>query len=95
MIAHAVSNQSELAALMAMAGLVFGALYFAALKRNVALFVGGCGWRGTLALMLGRLGAAVLFLVLAAKLGAVPLLAAFLGLLAARFSALRAARKAG
>ena len=95
MTASALVTQPELAAIMALAGLGFGAAYFAALKRGVTLFVSGRGWRAPLALMLLRLGAAILFLVLAAKLGAAPLLAAFLGLLAARVLALRGARKAG
>ena len=95
MTASALFTRPELAAIMAVAGLAFGAIYFAALKRGVTLFVSGRGWRAPLALMLLRLGAAILFLVLAAKLGAAPLLAAFLGLLAARVLAVRAARKAG
>ena len=95
MTANALVTQPELAGAMALAGLVFGALYFAALKRGVTLFVAGHDWRAPLALMLLRLGAAILFLALAAKLGAAPLLAAFLGLLAARVLAVRGARKAG
>ncbi|HVY57767.1 MAG TPA: ATP synthase subunit I [Xanthobacteraceae bacterium] len=85
----------ELAALMALAGLVFGLIYFAALKRSVSLLVGGSGFLGPLALTLGRIGAAAALLVVAAKLGAAPLLAAFAGYLMARGVALRAERRAG
>ncbi len=95
MTASALLSQPELAAIMALAGLGVGVAYFAALKRGVTLFVTDHGWRAPLTLMLLRLGGVILFLVLAAKLGAVPLLAAFLGLLAARVLAVRAARKAG
>lgn len=85
----------ELTAIMAVAGLMFGLAYFMALKRSVALFVGGKGWLGPLALTLGRIGAAGGFLFVAAKLGAAPLLAAFVGFLMARALALRAERRAG
>jgi hypothetical protein len=90
-----VVSQSELMVLAAAAGLMFGLLYFAALKRSVTLFVGSHGWLGPLALMLGRFGAAAGFLFVAAKLGAAPLLAAFLGFLMARAVVLRAERRAG
>lgn len=86
---------SELAAMMAFAGIAFGLVYFAALRRTIALFTAGRGWLGLLAGTLGRIGAAVVFLAVAAKLGAAPLLAAFLGFLLARGVALRARRRAG
>ena len=44
----------------------------------------GRGWLAPVALTLGRTGAAVVFLALAARLGAASLLAAFLGFLLAR-----------
>ena len=84
----------DLTILMAFAGFVFGLAYFATLKRSVALLSTGRGWFGPVALTLGRIGAAVGFLFIAAKLGAAPLLAAFLGFLLARTTALRAARRA-
>jgi hypothetical protein len=84
-----------LTAMIAPAGLLFGLLYFAALKRSVTLFVGRKGWLGPLALTLGRAGAAVGFLLVAAKLGAAPLLSGFAGFLMARALALRAQRMAG
>ena len=85
----------ELTTLMAVAGLAFGVVYFASLKRSVTLFVGGKGWLGPLAFILGRIGAAAAFLFVAAKLGAMPLLAAFIGFLMARTLALRAVRRTG
>jgi hypothetical protein len=85
----------ELAITMACAGFGFGLLYFAALKRTTSLFIAGCGWLGPLALTLGRIAAAGIFLGLTAKLGAVSLLAAFAGFLLARAVALHAARGAG
>ena len=85
----------ELVVMTALAGLMFGLLYFALLKRSVTLFVGGRSWLGPLALTLGRIGAAIAFLSVAAKLGAAPLLAAFVGFLMARALALRAERRAG
>jgi hypothetical protein len=73
--------------MMAFAGFMFGLLYFATLTRTVALFATGRGCFDPLALTLGRIGAAVIFLVLAVKL------ASFLGFLLARSKTLRAARR--
>jgi hypothetical protein len=91
----AMISRSALMVIMAIAGLVFGSLYFAALKRSVTLFVGGCRWLRPLALTLGRMTAAAAFLFIVAKLGAAPLLAAFAGFLVARAFALREQRRAG
>jgi hypothetical protein len=85
----------ELTLMMAFTGLLLGLIYFATLKRSVNLFVGGKGWFGPLALTLGRIGAAAAFLFVAAKLGAAPLLAAFIGFLIARVLALRAEKRSG
>ena len=90
---NALTIHPELTIIMAVAGLVFGAVYFATLRRSVTQFVGGKGWLGPLALTLGRIGAAAAFLFVAAKLGAGPLLGAFIGFLMARAMALRAERK--
>lgn len=79
---------------MGFAGLVFGFIYFAALRRTVQLFTEGRTWFGPLALTLGRVGAAVVFLGVVAQLGAVSLLAVFIGFLLARTVALRVARRA-
>lgn len=75
------------------AGLVFGLVYFAALRRTIALFAEGRSWFGPLALTLGRVVAAVIFLGVAAHLGVASLLAAFIGFLLARTIALRAVRR--
>jgi hypothetical protein len=91
---NALSIDPGLTILMAVAGIAFGCVYFASLKRSVTLLVGGKGWLGPPALTLGRIGAAVAFLFVAAKLGAAPLLAAFIGFLMARALALRAERRA-
>ncbi len=79
------------AAAMALAGFVFGLVYFAALERTALLLVSGRGWLGPLAFTLGRMAAAVIFLGLAAKFGALTLAAAFIGFLLARSFALRGA----
>jgi len=81
------------AAATAFAGFAFGLAYFAALHKTAALFAAGAGWLGPSALTLGRIGAATIFFAFAAKLGATLLLAAFLGFLAARVTALRASRQ--
>jgi hypothetical protein len=79
----------------ALTGFAGGLVYFAALRRTVTLLASGESWRGALALSLGRLGAAVILLLLLSRLGAAPLLAALLGFLAARAIALRAVRREG
>ena len=92
---NAVIIDPELTLLMAVAGLAFGFVYFASLKRSVSLFVGGKGWLGPLALTLGRIGAAAALLFVAAQLGAAPLLASFIGFLMARALALRIGTRRG
>lgn len=83
-----------LAAPMAVAGILLGFIYFACLRRTVALFAGGGGWAGPAALTLARFGVAVVVLGFIARLGAVAILAAFLGFLIARTIALRQAQRA-
>ena len=53
--------------MMAFAGSLFGLLYFAALRRTVALVSEGRNWFGPLAFTLGRVGAAVVFFGIAAQ----------------------------
>jgi hypothetical protein len=77
----------------AFAGAAFGLVYFAALDRTAVLLATGRGWLGPSILTLGRIAAATILLALIARLGAAPLLAAFLGFLAARAVALRAVRR--
>jgi hypothetical protein len=84
---------AALALVAGFAGLVAGALYFAALRRTVALYAAGPG-RLAAALTLARIAGAILFFGLGARQGALPLLSSFLGFLLARTLALRAARRA-
>jgi hypothetical protein len=83
----------SLAFAAALAGLVFGLMHFAGLRRTVELYSGGRSRLAAAALTIGRIAGAILFFGLAAKLGALPLLSSFLGFLLARTLALRAARR--
>ena len=83
----------SLAFAAALAGLVFGIVHFALLRRAVDLCSVARGRLAAAALTLGRIAAAIVFFGLAARLGALPLLSAFLGFLLARALALRAARR--
>jgi hypothetical protein len=83
-----------LAVTMAVAGLAFGMVYFEALRRTVDLLAARRGLLEPLTLTLGRIGAALILLALAANLGAPALLAAFGGFLLARMAALRRDRRA-
>ena len=74
-------------------GFAAGLAYFAALRRSVALFAGGRGWLQPLALTLARLAAATILLGAIARLGALPLLAAFAGFLTARAVSIRLSRE--
>lgn len=85
----------SIAALLALAGVLVGMAYFAALRRFATLMVTGSGWRGPVALTLARFAGAGLFLYLAARLGAAPLLAALAGFLVARALSLRLERGRG
>ncbi len=80
---------SELTVMMAAGGFAFGLLYFVMLERTVIAMVSPRGWLAPISLTLGRLGAAAGLLILAAKLGAPSLIAAFCGFLLARMVALR------
>jgi hypothetical protein len=91
----AMTPSPMLALEMALAGFVFGLFYFAALWRTATLFAEGKGRAGPVALTLGRLAAAALFLAITARLGAAPLLGAFFGFLLARAVALRLAGRTG
>jgi hypothetical protein len=84
-----------LAITMVAAGFGLGLTYFATLRRTVVIFASGRRWLGPLGLTLGRLGAAVLLLAAAAKLGAAALIAALCGFLLARTVALRAVARSG
>jgi hypothetical protein len=82
-----------LAAAMAAGGLVLGLGYFAALRRTADLYCTGRSRLEPALLTLGRIAAIVVFMVLAAKLGALPLLTAFLGFLMARAIALHTMKR--
>lgn len=88
-----LSSTLALAA-MAFAGLALGLMYFRALRRTVDLFAGGRGWLGPAGLTLARIAGAVIVLTFMARLGAMPLLAGFLGFLLARAVSLRTQRRA-
>jgi hypothetical protein len=83
----------SLALVAALAGLVFGLMHFAALRRTVELYNGGRSGLAAAALTLGRIAGTIVYFCLAAKLGALPLLSSFLGFLLARTLALRSARR--
>jgi hypothetical protein len=80
--------------IFAVAGLVFGLAYFAALRRSLDYYTAGQGRFKPAALTFGRFVAAVLFFGLTARMGAAPLLMAFIGFLLARVFALHAVRRA-
>ncbi|MGE0333960.1 MAG: ATP synthase subunit I [Gammaproteobacteria bacterium] len=82
-----------LLAAMALSGLAFGLVYFRALQRTVDLFADGRGWLGPAGFTLARIAGAVIVLTFMARLGAMPLLAGFLGFLLARAVSLRSARR--
>lgn len=78
---------------VAFAGLALGLIYFHALRRTVDLFAGGRGWLWPAGLTFARIAGAVIVLTFVARLGAMPLLAGFLGFLLARAVSLRSARR--
>ena len=84
-----------LIAAMTVAGLALGLAYFAVLRRTAELLGTGGGRLQPLLLTLARIAAAALAFFFAARLGAAPLLAAFLGFLAARAFALHRVRSNG
>jgi len=82
-----------LALVVAPAALAIGIFHFALLRKTVDLYSMSRGGFAAAALTLGRIAGTVSFFVLAARLGALSLLAAFLGFLSARTLALRATRR--
>jgi F1F0 ATPase subunit 2 len=86
---HHVTATLALASGSALAGIAFGLAYFTALRRNVDLYCTGRSPLGLMVLLLVRIAAAALAFALLAALGALPLLAGFLGFLMARSLALR------
>ncbi len=91
----AIASTPVLAFTTGLLGLTFGLVYFRGLHRTADLLVGGHSWLRPACLTLARLLGAILGLAFIARLGALPLLASFLGFLLARMIALRSARRAG
>ena len=91
---HAVGVDPWPALLFAAGGLAFGWGYFASLRRGIDAYAAEGAVSQSLLWMLGRLAAAGVFFAFAVRWGAWPLLAAFLGFLAARQIAVRAVRRA-
>lgn len=84
------------AAIMGPAGTAFGLAYFTALRWTADLYCANYGGAlAPVALTLGRIAGAVIFLALAARLGAAPLIGACLGFLVARAIAVRSVRRGG
>ena len=74
-------------------GLVVGLVHFTGLRRTVDHYSTGRGRLAAAALTLGRIVGTFVFFCLAARLGSLTLLSAFLGFLLARTLAIRAARR--
>ena len=85
-------TSASLAIVAWLVGLAVGLVHFAALQRTVELYCTGLVGLA-IALTLGRVAGTILVFGFAAKLGALRLLALFLGFLVARTLALRAAGK--
>ena len=86
-------TSASLAFAAGLVGLGVGLVHFAALWRSIELYSAGRGQLAAAALTLGRIAGTIVFLGLAARLGALPLLSSFFGFLLARTLALHAARK--
>jgi F1F0 ATPase subunit 2 len=76
-----------------LAGFLFGLAYFHAVRTTARYLAENKGWQIPTFLIVARLGGAIALLVYLARLGAMPLLAGFLGFLLARAVATRPARK--
>jgi F1F0 ATPase subunit 2 len=82
------------AASMLAAGFILGLVYFAVLRWTVSLYAAGRSRVGPAVLTLARLAGAAGVLAFAARLGALPLLATFLGFLLARALSMHVVRRA-
>jgi F1F0 ATPase subunit 2 len=85
-------TQNLAPALALSAGILLGLAYFACLRLTAEQFAAGAGWAQPFLLTLARLAGAAAALALAARWGALPLLAGFAGFLLSRGIALRRAR---
>ena len=92
---HTLRATLLLGAALAAAGVLLGRCYFRMLRFAVERYASGRSSAPQAAVLaLGRILCATALFAAAARLGALPLLAAFAGFLVARTAALRAARKA-
>jgi hypothetical protein len=91
----ALASTPVLASAAMLLGLALGLVYFQALRLTADLLAGGGGWLGPAGLTLARIVGAIIVLTFMARLGAMPLLAGFLGFLLVRMIALRSAGRAG
>ena len=91
----AFTSALVLAPVMALVGLASGLVYFRSVQWTVDAVVGGRSWLAPAALTLARIAGIAVVLAIVTRLGPIPLLACFLGVLAARAVALRSARRAG
>jgi F1F0 ATPase subunit 2 len=90
---HTLASFRAAVPLLAAAGFLLGTAYFAMLRRGVRLSVAGGAWSPYMLLALVRTVAAAIFFAFAVRWGVPALLAAFVGFLAARHLAVRAARR--
>lgn len=93
MITHDTILTLWLDAALLVAGFALGTGYFASLRHGLELSVARRACSPYMLLALARLAAAALFFTFAVRWGLPPLLAAFVGFLAARQLALHSARK--
>jgi len=84
MTGQSLASIGLVASTATLAGVALGLCYFAALRRAVAAHLARAGWHTPLALTLGRMLGATAMFALAARFGAVALLASFVGFLLAR-----------
>ena len=75
------------------AGLAFGLIYFAALRRSISLFANGARWQMVVLLSLLRVSLAVAAFFLLARLGAIPVICGAAGFLLARTITIRNAQR--
>ncbi len=87
---HLTAQDLTLAAGWLAAGTVFGGFYFLSLRWNVGMLAAGRSLLPVMAIQIGRFAAiGIVLAVVAIYFGALPLLAASAGILAARTAVLR------
>jgi len=88
-----LTNMTLEATAAALAGLLLGLIYFAALRHTVRAFMTRRGWFVPISLTVARVVGTGVTLAAAAHFGAMQLLAAFLGFLIARGISIGAQRR--